>query len=144
MLLSHCQYLVILLLSILNLLRCFDVGSELVPLFVLKWLTCPLGIVNSFQDPIHESIVFCLRKNANMWCVFFSFIFVLDQLWNQIFSVSQCWLSYAHIKYQNEPWLISAASEKLVPFNLLPAHRPTHHKDGKSVISQSAKCTLQL
>lgn len=78
--LLHSQYLVILLLSILNLLRCFGVGSVLVPLFVLRWLTCPLGIVNSFQDPIQESIVFCLQRNANMWCVFFSFIFVLEQL----------------------------------------------------------------
>lgn len=58
-------------------------GLVLVPLFVLKWLTCPLGTVDFFQDPIHDSVVFCLLKNADMCYVFFLlYICVGTQLWN--------------------------------------------------------------
>lgn len=82
----------ILLLHPLNLpifsytfafLTCSSIGSVLVPVFVLKWLTCPLGILDFFHDPIHDSVVFCLLKNADMCYVFFRlYICVGAQLWN--------------------------------------------------------------
>lgn len=78
------QYLVIVLFSFFFFLTWSSLGSVFVPRFVLKWLTCPLGIVTFFSK-IQSMIKLSLASWRMQTC--FSDLYLYKVVKLNIFSL---------------------------------------------------------